>query len=441
MMFSGEPKAPETVSVRIPHVPPVEIQKELAENAAKILEVSQISAPEPAPAKPVEHVKLYAPPIKSSLQDEELKIPSWLEPLARNAAAPSSTQDLIEKEKAKRLAEQQPKTEEIAAEAATAVEEPFIPELPLPTFSDALPLDEEKNTRKRGSKSSGHGVQIAAFAAVVLALAVGAWWYITQPSGGAHASAEPASTSQASLVSSPVESSHSQPPDKAPVPANTSTQTNPAALTNTAAQSNSASKTLSVVPASGTVAAASRNPQPSPNPANSAAAATPAPPVAAVEQPKKPVLGNVRLATPKVTAKRGTQNSGELDAGLVLSNEDQPESRAEALNAGLVGGNAQPSAPVAALPVGGDVKQAKLISSVPPMYPALAKNQHISGNVQIDALIDANGRVTTMKVVSGPTLLQQAAMDALKQWKYQPAQLDGKPVAMHLTVTLQFRLQ
>jgi periplasmic protein TonB len=38
-------------------------------------------------------------------------------------------------------------------------------------------------------------------------------------------------------------------------------------------------------------------------------------------------------------------------------------------------------------------------------------------------------------------LLQQAAMDALKQWKYQPATLDGKPVSMHLAVTLQFRLQ
>jgi protein TonB len=223
------------------------------------------------------------------------------------------------------------------------------------------------------------------------------------------------------------------------VPTNTSAQTNPAALTNTAAQSNSASKTISVVPAGGTVAATSRNPQPSSNPASGAAAATPAPVVAAVEQPKKPVLGNVRLATPKVTAKRGAQNSGEVDASLVLGNEDQPESSAAALNAGL--SNAQPSAPVAALPVGGDVKQAKLISSVPPMYPALAKNQHISGNVQVDALIDANGRVTTMKVVSGPTLLQQAAMDALKQWKYQPAQLDGKPVAMHLTVTIQFRLQ
>ncbi len=441
MMFSGEPKPPETVSVQIPHASPVVIQKELAENAAKILQVSQISTPEPVPAKPVAPVKLDPLPTKSSLQDEELKIPSWLEPLARNAAAPSSTHDLIEREKAKRLAEQQPKTEEIAAEVATAVEEPFIPELPLPTFGDSLPLDEVKNTRESGSKRSGHGMQLAAFAAAVLAIAVGAWWYITQPFGSANASAESASTAQASVVSSPVESSHSQSPRNAPAPANISAQTNPASLTNTAAPSNSASKTLSVVPASGSVAAASRNPQPSSNPANSAAAPPPAPVVAAAEQPKKPVLGNAGLATPKVTAKRGTQNSGELDAGPVFNNEDQPDSNAEGLNAGLAGGNAQPSAPVTPLPVGGDVKQAKLISSVPPIYPALARNQHISGNVQIDALIDANGRVTTMKVVSGPTLLQQAAMDALKQWKYQPAMLDGKPVAMHLTVTLQFRLQ
>ncbi len=124
-----------------------------------------------------------------------------------------------------------------------------------------------------------------------------------------------------------------------------------------------------------------------------------------------------------------------------MTNDDQPDSGAEALNAGLVGGNKQPSAPVAPLPVGGDVKQAELISKVAPVYPSLAKNQHVSGNVLVDALIDANGKVTTMKVISGPTLLHQAAMDALRQWKYQPATLDGKPVPMHLTVTLQFRLQ
>jgi TonB family protein len=82
-----------------------------------------------------------------------------------------------------------------------------------------------------------------------------------------------------------------------------------------------------------------------------------------------------------------------------------------------------------------------MISSVPPVYSSLARTQHVSGDVKIDALIDVNGRVTAMKVISGPTLLHQAAMDALHQWKYKPATLDGKPVPMHLMVTLQFRLQ
>src|SRR4029077_15456901 len=150
--------------------------------------------------------------------------------------------------------------------------------------------------------------------------------------------------------------------------------------------------------------------------------------------------GEVHLATPKVAQKHGAQNAAEADPGLALG-DDQPGSNTEALNTGLVGGTKQPAAPEAPLPVGGDVKQAKLISPVAPIYPALAKNQHVSGNVLIDALIDANGRVTTMKVVSGPTLLHQAAMDALARWNDQAAILDGKAVAMHLTVTIQFRLQ
>ncbi len=440
MMFSGEPDAAETVSVKIPHVAAVEIQKGLAENAAKTLEATHISKQKAGAAKPVEPVKLDPLPTKSLLPDEELKIPSWLEPLARNAAAPSSTQKLIEKEKSKRLAEQQPKAEEITAETATVAEELHIPELPLPKFGDSLPLDEEKSTRESGSGSSRHGMQIAAFAAVVLVIVVAAWWYITQPSGDAHASAEPATSAQASVISAPVESSHAQPQVNASVPANTSAQANPAALTSAPVQSNSASKTPSIVPAAASTVM-TRSSQPSSKSVNGGAGvAASAPAVEVAEQPKKPVLGNVHLATPKVTSKRSAQNGGEVDAGLVLNNEDQPESSAETLNAGLVGDSKQPSAPATPLSVGGDVKQAKLIFSVSPVYPTLAKNQHVSGSVMVDALIDPNGRVTTMKVVSGPTLLQQAAMDALKQWKYQPASLDGKPVAMHLTVTIQFRL-
>src|SRR5216684_3908329 len=361
MMFSGEPDAPETVSVKIPHVAAVEIQKELAGNVAKTLEAAHISKQKAGAAKPAEPVKLDPLPTKSLLQDEELKIPSWLEPLARNAAAPSLTQELIEREKSKRLAEQQPKAEEIAADTTTVVEEFHILELPLPKFGDSLPLDEEKSTRESGSRSSRHGMQIAVFAAVVLAIVVGAWWYITQPSGGTHASVEPATSAQAS---SPVESSHAQAQVNAPVPANTSAQANPAALTSAPVQSNAASKTPSVVPAAVSTVIP-RSSQPLSNPVKSgAAAATSAPAVEAAEQPKKPVLGNVHLATPKVTSKRNAQNGGEVDAGLVLNNEDQPESSAEALNAGLVGDGKQPSAPAKPLAVGGDVKQAKLIFSV-----------------------------------------------------------------------------
>jgi len=440
MAFSEEPAPPETVSAQIPHAPGIVVQKELADNVARLLEQSKTHAPESTPAAPV---KVVPPPSKSSLDAEELEIPSWLEPLARNAAAPSLTQELIEREKTKRLAEQPKAAEEekegaIAPEIATATEEFKLPELPLPTFGNALLLDEERAVRESRSRGSHKGLLIGALAASVLLLAGGGWWYMQQQSGGVPAGTAAASNVQASVASLPVASSPSQSQGTALPQTNPPAPPNPPAFTNTSSPSSSASNTLRAVPAVSSAVTA-RNSQPTSSPVNSgrdAKAAAPSPEPAA-EQPKKPVLGEVHLLKPKVLPGRHSQNVGEPDAGIPLTSDEQPA--AEGI--GLAGGNAQPSAPAAPLPIGGDVKQAKLISSVAPVYPALAKNQRISGNVQIDALIDATGRVTTMKVVSGPTLLQQAAMDALKQWKYQPASLDGKPVSMHLTVTLQFRLQ
>lgn len=101
----------------------------------------------------------------------------------------------------------------------------------------------------------------------------------------------------------------------------------------------------------------------------------------------------------------------------------------------------RPNEPAAPVSIGGDVKPAKLIKSVPPVYPSMARSQRVSGDVQIDALIDANGNVGAMKVLSGPALLREAALESLKQWKYEPAELDGKATPMHLTVTLRFRAQ
>src|SRR6266704_3213907 len=97
--------------------------------------------------------------------------------------------------------------------------------------------------------------------------------------------------------------------------------------------------------------------------------------------------------------------------------------------------------PVAGSPVvGGEVQVARLIKSVPPTYPALAKSNHVAGDVTMDALVDPAGNVTDVKVISGPTLLQEAAMAALRQGKYEPDRLDGPPVSFRLNVTVKFRI-
>lgn len=76
-----------------------------------------------------------------------------------------------------------------------------------------------------------------------------------------------------------------------------------------------------------------------------------------------------------------------------------------------------------------------------PRYPMLAMENHVEGDVQIQAQIDAKGRATHMKVLSGPPLLYQAAMDALRQWEFEPSRLDGNPVDSQTVVTIQFRLK
>ena len=58
----------------------------------------------------------------------------------------------------------------------------------------------------------------------------------------------------------------------------------------------------------------------------------------------------------------------------------------------------------------------------------------------IDALVDATGKVTDMMVISGSPSLTQAAMDALRTWKYEPARLNGQPIAMHMQVSINFSL-
>jgi len=91
-----------------------------------------------------------------------------------------------------------------------------------------------------------------------------------------------------------------------------------------------------------------------------------------------------------------------------------------------------------ALPQGGAVQPARLIRASAPVYPRLAKSHHVAGDVTLDALIDESGNVRDVQVLDGDVLLREAAKQALRQWKYDPARLDGRPTAMHLTVTIKF---
>jgi protein TonB len=116
---------------------------------------------------------------------------------------------------------------------------------------------------------------------------------------------------------------------------------------------------------------------------------------------------------------------------------------------GVIGGvlntGAKPVAPTSVKPgtrlrVGGRVRAPRLITQVRPEYPALARQAHIQGQVMIDAVLDEQGNVIEMKVVSGPALLRQSALDALKHWKYEPTYLNEQPISVQLIVEVTFQL-
>jgi len=92
-------------------------------------------------------------------------------------------------------------------------------------------------------------------------------------------------------------------------------------------------------------------------------------------------------------------------------------------------------------PLGGQAKAPELLVSSAPIYPAMARQAHVEGQVTIEAVIDTNGKLTTMTVISGPPLLQQAAIDSLRTWKYQPGYLNEKPVSTKTSITVNFRLR
>jgi TonB family protein len=97
--------------------------------------------------------------------------------------------------------------------------------------------------------------------------------------------------------------------------------------------------------------------------------------------------------------------------------------------------------PSGAYRVGGDIHPPRKVKDVPPVYPAEALNAKVQGVVLLDATVDATGAVSDVKVLRSILLLDQAALDAVKQWEYEPTLLNGQPVPVVLTVTVNFTLR
>jgi periplasmic protein TonB len=87
------------------------------------------------------------------------------------------------------------------------------------------------------------------------------------------------------------------------------------------------------------------------------------------------------------------------------------------------------------------VTKGLLIQKIEPAYPPLARAARVQGEVVLSALIDSNGQITNLQLISGHPMLVPAAISAVKQWRYKPYLLNGQPVEVETTITVIFSLQ
>jgi TonB family protein len=93
-----------------------------------------------------------------------------------------------------------------------------------------------------------------------------------------------------------------------------------------------------------------------------------------------------------------------------------------------------------AIRLAGSLVEKRLLHRVEPQYPAEAERLRLQGVVVLDTLIGTDGAVKDMRALSGPDLLVQAATDAVRWWRFQPYEVNGRPVAVETTIEVDFQL-
>lgn len=172
-----------------------------------------------------------------------------------------------------------------------------------------------------------------------------------------------------------------------------------------------------------------------PIPMTPAPATSVAEPVVAVLDPSTPIV-----SAPEVEAEMsrvptlGRWSSRDRSTGIAFgAGPSVPLAPAPARNA------VPPQSPV--LQVGGDVKAPVKLHDVPPVFPPIARSARAQGVVVLEAIIGKDGLVRNVRVVQSVPLLDQAAVDAVRQWRYSTPTLNGVPVDVSMTVSVSFQLR
>jgi len=98
------------------------------------------------------------------------------------------------------------------------------------------------------------------------------------------------------------------------------------------------------------------------------------------------------------------------------------------------------AAPPKKVSISAGVMVGMLLQKTQPVYPPIAKAARVSGTVVLQATISKTGSIENLRVVSGPAMLQQSALDAVKSWRYRPYLLNNEPVEVETTVNVIFTL-
>lgn len=189
---------------------------------------------------------------------------------------------------------------------------------------------------------------------------------------------------------------------------------------------------------------------PTPRTVIGAFAAQPAPP------PPAPPAAPPSVRTVKPSPVTQSTSAAPLEAPDSIEPEEttasaigQPGGVPGGLPNGVLGGpGLLPSVPIPPppavetqpLPVGGRIKEPAKLRHVPPIYPPIAQQARVEGRVIIEAIIGVDGRVKEARVLLSTPLLDQAALEAVKGWVFTPTLLNGVPVPIKMTVTVNFQL-